>query len=66
MPRLLRSLLGLLSDLSNRLLGARRDPPSPAPAPAEREPMPQARRLPKQPPYDLAKDTSTDNQKYLM
>jgi hypothetical protein len=64
MPRLLRSLLGLLSELSNRLLAARRDPPSGAPA--EREPTPQARRLPKQPPYDLSKDTSTDNQKYLM
>jgi hypothetical protein len=65
MPRLLQSLLGLLAGLSNRLRATRHAPP---PAPAGPEPQQEeGRRLPqKPPPYDLAKDTSTDNQKYLM
>jgi hypothetical protein len=63
MPRLWQALVEILSDVKNRLRPARPEPQAP-PSP-NRESHAPLSRLPK-PPYDLAKDTSTDNQKYLM
>jgi hypothetical protein len=63
MPRLFARLLGLFAGLRGRLRGQTDDVPTvPPPARESRE----APRVPKKPPYDLAKDSSTDNQKYLM
>ena len=64
MPRLFTKLRSLLSGISNVLRGSRHEDAAPPPAPRDAA-TPQAR-LPRKPPYDLAKDTSTDNQKYLM
>jgi hypothetical protein len=63
MARLWRALVELLSDVTSRLRPARLEPPV-APKPQREVPEPSRRAA--QPPYDLAKDTSTDNQKYLM
>jgi hypothetical protein len=63
MARLWRALLEMLSDAKSRLRPARSEPQ--LPPPPDRETPKQSPRAP-QPPYDLAKDTSTDNQKYLM
>lgn len=61
MRRLLTTLSRLLSDFAARLRGARPEAP-----PSVRPPADPRRRQAKKPPYDLAKDASTDNQKYLM
>ena len=63
MARLWRALVGLLSDVKSRLRPARLEPLA-TPKPQREAPEPSRRAT--QPPYDLAKDTSTDNQKYLM
>jgi hypothetical protein len=63
MPRLWQALADVLSNVKKRLRPARPEPP--APPPPNRETRPPQTRAAK-PPYDLAKDTSTDNQKYLM
>ncbi len=60
MPRLLHRLLLSLAGISQRLFAARREPRARVRQPHSRRS--QARK----PPYDLAKDASTDNQKYLM
>jgi hypothetical protein len=54
MPRLLGRLLRFLSRIARRPPAARVKPPRPKRLRAAK------------PPYDLAKDASTDNQKYLM
>jgi hypothetical protein len=65
MPRFFTTLRSLLSGISQLLRGPRAEAPAPPPA-APREAANQTARLPRKPPYDLAKDTSTDHQKYLM
>lgn len=61
MRGLFTKLSRLVSGLARRLLGARAEPPArlrPSGAPRPRQS--------KKPPYDLEKDASTDDQKYLM
>jgi hypothetical protein len=60
MPRLFTRLLLLLAGFTRRLRSARR-----APRVRVRPPQPRRPQAAK-PPYDLEKDASTDNQKYLM
>jgi len=61
MPRLLTTLSRFLSAFAARLRGGR-----PAPPHSVRPAADPRRRQAKTPPYDLEKDASTDDQKYLM